>query len=80
MGTILVTGGAGYIGSIFVEKLLQLDGHRVCVLDNLYYNNQSSLNHLMHDTRLEVRRGDVRKPSDIDPLLRKADIIFPYCK
>lgn len=77
MSTILVTGGAGYIGSIFVEQLLKLNDHKVCVIDNLYYNNQSSLNHLMHNSRLEVIRGDVRKPNDIDPLLKKADIIIP---
>lgn len=76
MATILVTGGAGYIGSIFVEHLLKL-GDKVCVIDNLYYNNQSSLNHLMHNKLLEVRRGDVRKPSDVNDLLKKADIIVP---
>ena len=76
MTTVLVTGGAGYIGSIFVEELLRL-GFRTIVLDNLYYDNQTSLNHLMHDNLLEIRKGDVRKPSDIDPLLKRADYIFP---
>lgn len=76
MTTVLVTGGAGYIGSIFVEELLRL-GFRTIVLDNLYYDNQTSLNHLMHNNLLEIRRGDVRKPSDIDPLLKRADYIFP---
>ena len=76
MTTVLVTGGAGYIGSIFVEELIQL-GFRTIVLDNLYYDNQTSLNHLMHNNLLEIRRGDVRKPSDIDPLLKRADYIFP---
>ena len=73
---VLVTGGAGYIGSIFVEKLLQLD-YTVHVLDNLYYDNQSSLNHLMHYENLHVHQGDVRKPHDIDGLLKKVDFIFP---
>lgn len=73
---VLVTGGAGYIGSLFVEKLLEW-GYNVHVLDNLYYDNQSSLNHLMHYSNLYVHQGDVRKSHDIDPLLSKVDIIFP---
>lgn len=77
MLNVLVTGGAGYIGSVFVESLMKYPDMKVCVLDNLFYNNQSSLNHLMHFPQLEVIRGDVRKPFDIDPLLQKADVIFP---
>jgi nucleoside-diphosphate-sugar epimerase len=73
---VLVTGGAGYIGSLFVEKLLEW-GYNVHVLDNLYYDNQASLNHLMHYSNLHVHQGDVRKSHDIDPLLSKVDIIFP---
>lgn len=72
---ILVTGGAGYLGSILVPELLQ-QGHKVTVLDNFMYR-QNSLAHVCTDPNFDVVNGDVRVPDTINPLLRKADIIIP---
>lgn len=72
---ILVTGGAGYLGSILVPELLQ-QGHKVTVLDNFMYR-QNSLAHVCADPNFDVVNGDVRVPDTINPLLRKADIIIP---
>jgi len=57
-GTILVTGGAGYIGSILVRQLLTA-GYRVRVLDRLLFG-VSSLQNLAGHPRFELRRGDCR--------------------
>ena len=75
MKNILVTGGAGYIGSVFVEQLLR-NRYNVTVLDNFYYN-QASLNHLCKYDNLEIVNGDIRDSDDINRVLKKADIIFP---
>jgi len=72
---ILVTGGAGYIGSVMVPVLLNA-GHRVTVLDNFMYH-QDSLAHVCHETRFNVVVGDVRSKQTVKKLLRKADIIIP---
>ena len=75
MANILVTGGAGYIGSVLVPELLK-DGHNVTVLDNFLFG-QSSLNHVCHIPNFRVYRGDVRTLSDMAPLMKDADIIIP---
>jgi nucleoside-diphosphate-sugar epimerase len=72
---ILVTGGAGYLGSTLVPELLAA-GHKVTVLDNFMYH-QNSLAHVCHHPGFEVVRGDVRSESTVLPLLRKADIVIP---
>jgi nucleoside-diphosphate-sugar epimerase len=72
---ILVTGGAGYLGSTLVPELLAA-GHRVTVLDNFMYQ-QNSLAHVCHHPHFEVVRGDVRNESAVVPLLKTADIIIP---
>jgi nucleoside-diphosphate-sugar epimerase len=72
---ILVTGGAGYLGSTLVPELLAA-GHQVTVLDNFMYR-QNSLAHVCHHPGFEVVRGDVRIESVVLPLLRKADIVIP---
>jgi nucleoside-diphosphate-sugar epimerase len=72
---ILVTGGAGYLGSTLVPELLAA-GHKVTVLDNFMYH-QNSLAHVCHDPGFEVVRGDVRVESTVLPLLKKADIVIP---
>ena len=73
--SILVTGGAGYLGSILVPELLA-GGHRVTVLDNFMYR-QNSLAQLCADPNFEIVRGDVRSAETIKPLIAKADFVFP---
>jgi len=72
---ILVTGGAGYLGSTMVPDLLQL-GHRVTVLDSFMYK-QASLNHVCHHPNFSVLKGDIRIESVMAPLIKKADIVIP---
>ena len=72
---ILVTGGAGYLGSILVPDLLAT-GHEVKVLDNFFFK-QSSLNHVCHHKKFSVVNGDIRSESTIKPLMKDADIIIP---
>ncbi len=72
---ILVTGGAGYIGSILVPKLLRL-GFQVTVIDNFRYRQSSLLEHC-NNKKLEVIRGDARDESLIKRQLKTADVIFP---
>ncbi len=72
---ILVTGGAGYLGSIMVPELLAL-GHKVTVVDNFMYA-QTSLNQLCSNPNFKVINGDVRSTSVITPLLKEADVVIP---
>ncbi|MGE5475845.1 MAG: NAD-dependent epimerase/dehydratase family protein [Bacteroidales bacterium] len=72
---ILVTGGAGYLGSIIVPELLKA-GHKVTVLDNFMFK-QSSLNHCCADPNFHVVKGDCRDQSLMKTLTAKADVILP---
>lgn len=72
---VLVTGGAGYLGSILVPALLA-SGHRVTVLDNFLFRQNSLLECCAYDT-FDVVRGDAREEDSLRPLLKKADYIIP---
>ena len=72
---ILVTGGAGYIGSILVPHLLRA-GHEVTVLDNFLFG-QASLLDCCADERFRIVRGDCRDEALVKPLVAKADVIIP---
>ena len=72
---ILVTGGAGYIGSILVPALLRADYH-VIVLDNFRWG-QCSLAHVCANPDLEIVRGDVRDSVLMGDLLNDSDMVLP---
>lgn len=72
---ILVTGGAGYIGSLLVPHLLN-EGHSVSVIDNFMYK-QTSLASSVRDEKLSLIFGDVRDESLIKKHLAKADVVIP---
>jgi nucleoside-diphosphate-sugar epimerase len=66
--TVLVTGGAGYVGSHLTRKLLAR-GHRVRVLDNFLYGDRG-LADVRHHAQLEIRYGDICNPHDVHDAVR----------
>ena len=72
---ILVTGGAGYLGSTLVPDLLN-EGYEVTVLDNFMFG-QASLNHCCAYPNFRVVKGDIRIRETMEPLMRGADVIIP---
>jgi nucleoside-diphosphate-sugar epimerase len=77
---VLITGGAGYLGSVLVEMLLtdlDMPGNiEVTVVDNLMYG-QAPLNHLCVRSDFNVVRGDVRDLPLMQELISTADVIIP---
>jgi nucleoside-diphosphate-sugar epimerase len=75
MTKVLVTGGAGYLGSILVPALLDR-GFAVTVLDSFMYG-QDSLAAVCHRPEFAVTRGDVRSIETVKALAADADVIIP---
>lgn len=73
--TVLITGGAGYIGSILTGKLLDR-GYKVIVYDNLMYR-QLSLVHFINNPNFTFVQGDVTNYEKLKKYIDHADIIFP---
>ena len=72
---ILITGGAGFIGSHLAESYL-LDGHSVSVIDNLSTGSLDNLKRLPHQERLEFVKGNVITSRALPGMIRKADVIY----
>ncbi len=72
---VLVTGGAGYIGSVLCERLLSA-GYKVSVLDKPIYQ-QNSLFHLCANPNFEFTFGDVLDGSLVKELVKNSDVIVP---
>jgi len=70
MKRILVTGGAGFLGSHLCERLLA-DGHDVICLDNFFTGSKENIRHLLYDQHFELLRHDI-----VEPILVEVDQVY----
>jgi UDP-glucose 4-epimerase len=71
---ILVTGGAGFIGSHLVDKLL-LEKHEIVVLDNLSTGRKENIHHQLHNNKLTFVKGDIRNFDLLKSLVKGQDCV-----
>lgn len=74
--TVLVTGGAGFIGSHICTEALKNGAKKVIALDNFVASRQKNLRHLVSNKRFDLISGDVRDYETIAPLVKQSDLIF----
>ena len=72
---ILITGGAGFIGSHLSEKLISLD-HNVIVIDNLINGNKKNLENIIDNKKFKLSVCDIRDKKKIEKEFNKIDIVF----
>ena len=75
---VLVTGGAGFIGSHLTERLLK-DGHEVAVIDNLGTGSLKNIENYKEHSGFEFVKGDIRNAELMEPLVRAQRHDFPSC-
>lgn len=73
----VVTGGAGFIGSHAVDRLLA-DGHEVIVIDNFSTGRPQNLDHQKNNHNLKIIQADIINYEDIEPFFEGADWVFHY--
>ena len=71
----LVTGGAGFIGSHIVDRLLS-DGYEVTVIDNLSAGKMENIAHLKNEKRFSFVKGDLTDAKLVDRLVAGKDVVF----
>jgi UDP-glucose 4-epimerase len=72
---ILVTGGAGFIGSHLCEKYTK-EGHTVICLDNFMSGNLINVRHLLDYRNFKLIKGDIRDFDLLEKLMRDVDVVF----
>jgi UDP-glucose 4-epimerase len=74
MSKYVVTGGAGFIGSAIVHRLVRDGAGQVVVLDNLLTGYEENLDEV--HSAIELQRADIRDYEEIAPILKGADVVF----
>ena len=72
---VLVTGGAGFIGSHLTERLLK-DGHELAAIDNLSTGSLKNIENYREHSGFEFVKGDIRNADIMEPLVEQCDMIF----
>ena len=72
---ILVTGGAGFIGSHLVDRLIK-EGYEVVVLDNFFTGNIENIKHHLESGMFYLVKGDVRNSDNVKETIKNVDAVF----
>lgn len=73
---VLVTGGAGFIGSHIVDRCLNEGAEKVISFDNLMGGREENHKHIKDEPRFQFVRGDIRDYTQIKPYVEQSDVIF----
>ena len=76
LGRVLVTGGAGFIGSHLVERLLREGAEEVVIVDNLYSGRPENLDPYRSNPRVDILDVDIRDPEALSEAIRDASVIY----
>lgn len=74
--TILVTGGAGFIGSYVIEELVQLQPKKIVILDNLIRGTMENMKSFFNNPVIEFHEGDIRDTPLLESCIKGCDYIF----
>jgi len=74
---ILVTGGAGFIGSHLVDRLIR-EGYEVRVIDNFSTGRWENLKHVENNPSVEIIKGDLKNEQDIEKAIKEVDTVFHF--
>lgn len=73
---VLVTGGAGFIGSYVVEELLQLEPKKIIILDNFIRGSEANMKNFRSNPLVEVITGDIRDNALLEKCIAGCDYVF----
>jgi UDP-glucose 4-epimerase len=74
--TILVTGGAGFIGSYLIEELLKYEPKKITIIDNLVRGSFENIKKFIHEPTIEFIEGDIRNSSLLENYFAGVDFVF----
>jgi UDP-glucose 4-epimerase len=77
MISTLITGGAGFIGSHLVDKLLE-ENFEVKVIDNFYSGRFENIERYINHHRFKLIRGDLKNKSDVEDAVKGVDVVFHF--
>ncbi len=73
---VLVTGGAGFIGSYVIEELLSLQPKKIIVIDNLIRGSNANMMNFINDSRIVFYNGDIRDQELLEKCIVGSDYVF----
>jgi UDP-glucose 4-epimerase len=74
--TILVTGGAGFIGSYVIEELLPLQPKKIIIIDNFIRGSKANMKNFIGNPIVELREGDIRDTALLEKCIAGTDYVF----